>query len=150
METCQGCKLCIDKGEEYCPLKDDRDILIDKMDSSDGILFATPNYFFQVSASTKMLLDRIAYFGHRPHFFGKTWTNIVTQGIGGGGKISKYLNFIGNVLGCNTVKGCCLRTLEPMTEIGKKQIDKIIEKQSKKFYTQLIKKEYPKPSYSNL
>jgi multimeric flavodoxin WrbA len=24
--TCRGCKRCFEKGEEFCPLKDDRDI----------------------------------------------------------------------------------------------------------------------------
>jgi len=25
---CRGCRLCLDKGEEKCPHKDDRDVLI--------------------------------------------------------------------------------------------------------------------------
>ncbi len=33
---CRGCKQCFEKGEEYCPVKDDRDILIEKMIQSDG------------------------------------------------------------------------------------------------------------------
>ena len=37
IEVCKGCKLCLDKGEELCPLKDDRDKLIEKMNNSDGI-----------------------------------------------------------------------------------------------------------------
>ncbi len=36
--TCKGCKLCLDKGEELCPFKDDRDILIEKMENSDGVI----------------------------------------------------------------------------------------------------------------
>lgn len=50
IETCRGCRLCLDKGEEFCPLKDDRDVLIEKMMASDGVVFASPNYSFQVSA----------------------------------------------------------------------------------------------------
>lgn len=38
IETCRGCKVCCDKGEELCPLKDDRDILIEKMLASDGVV----------------------------------------------------------------------------------------------------------------
>jgi multimeric flavodoxin WrbA len=30
------------KGEEFCPLKDERDLLIEKMMSSDGVVFACP------------------------------------------------------------------------------------------------------------
>jgi len=32
------------------PLKDDRDVLIEKMMTSDAVVFASPNYSFQVSA----------------------------------------------------------------------------------------------------
>ena len=150
LEVCRGCKVCTDKGEEFCPLKDDRDILIEKMINSDGIIFASPNYFFQVSAFMKIFLDRIAFFGHRPRFFGKTYTNIVSQGVYGGKKITEYLNFIGNGLGFNVVNGCFFTALEPMTEKDQKKVDKIIDKQSKKFYSKLIKKEYPSPSLFKL
>jgi multimeric flavodoxin WrbA len=147
LQTCKGCLMCLDKGEELCPLKDDRDILIKKMIDSDGIIFASPNYSFQVSALMKIFLDRLGFIFHRPRFFGKTFTSIVAQGIYGGGKIIKYLNFIGNGLGFNIVKGFFITTREPMTEKRQIQIDKLIDKQSKRFYSQLIKKEYPPPSF---
>ncbi len=50
LEPCRGCKTCFAKGEEFCPLKDDRDLLLAKMNDSDGVVFASPNYSFQVSA----------------------------------------------------------------------------------------------------
>ena len=31
LKTCRGCKRCCDIGEEFCPLNDDRDKLIKKM-----------------------------------------------------------------------------------------------------------------------
>jgi multimeric flavodoxin WrbA len=31
IEACKGCKLCLDKGEELCQLKDDRNKLLEKM-----------------------------------------------------------------------------------------------------------------------
>jgi multimeric flavodoxin WrbA len=150
LEICKGCKLCFEKGEEFCPLHDDRDILIEKIINSDGIIFATPNYSFQVAARMKIFLERLGFVFHRPRFFGKAFTSIVVQGIYGGKKITEYFNFIGKALGFNVIKGCCLRTLEPMTEKGQKKIDKIIDNQSKKFYSKLIKKEYPTPSLFKL
>jgi multimeric flavodoxin WrbA len=68
LEICRGCKFCTDKGEEFCPLKDDRDLLIEKMKSSDGILFSTPNYSFQVSGYMKVFLDRLGFFSTGPVF----------------------------------------------------------------------------------
>jgi len=144
--TCKGCKLCLDKGEELCPFKDDRDILIEKMRNSDGVIFASPNYSFQVSALMKIFLDRLAFNFHRPQFFGKTFTCIVAQGIAKGEEIVKYLNFIGKGMGFNVVNGFCIKSLEPMSEKGQKEIDRIIASRSKKFYAQLLKNEYPSPT----
>ena len=88
-------------------MKDDRDLLIEKLMASDGVVFASPNYSYQVSATMKAFLDRLGFVFHRPRFFGKTFTSISVQGIYGGTKIGKYLGFVGNGLGFNTVKGTC-------------------------------------------
>ena len=150
LEICKGCMLCLDRGEELCPLKDDRDKLIEKMINSDGVIFASPNYSFQVSGFMKIFLDRLGFLFHRPRFFGKTFTSIVAQGIYGGKDIVKYFNFIGNRLGFNVIKGSCITTLEPMTEKAQKKIDRKIERQSKRFFSELIKKEYLIPSFFEL
>lgn len=148
--TCKGCKLCFDKGEELCQYKDDRDKLIAKIINSDGVIFSSPNYSFNVSALMKIFLDRLGFLFHRPCFFGKAFTCIVAQGIYRGEEIVKYFNFIGNGLGFNVVKGCCIRSLEPMTEKGENKINKIIDRQSKRFYSRLIKKKFPAPSLLKL
>ncbi|MCX5997288.1 MAG: flavodoxin family protein, partial [Chloroflexi bacterium] len=53
LEFCRGCLQCFDKGEEYCTLRDDRDVLLGKMEQSDGVILATPNYAWHVSARMK-------------------------------------------------------------------------------------------------
>ncbi len=150
LKTCKGCMLCLNKGEELCPMKDDRDKLIEKMNSSDGIIFSSPNYSFNVSGFMKIFLDRLGFIFHRPRFFGKAWTSIVVQGFYRGNKIVDYFNFIGKGLGFNVVNGSCLNSLEPMTEKDQKKTDRIIDKQSKKFFSTLIKREYPIPSFFKL
>lgn len=145
LETCRGCKVCFLKGEEYCPHKDDRDLLIEKIEASDGIVLATPNYSFQVSAIMKIFLDRLGFMFHRPRFFGKTFTSITAQGIYGGNKIKKYLDFVGKGLGFNTVKGSCFTALEPMSGIEKEKFNKMLKKQSERFLTRLMKPAYPAP-----
>jgi multimeric flavodoxin WrbA len=149
LKICTGCSLCLNKGEELCPLKDDRDILLEKIENSDGIVFATPNYSFDVSGLMKVFLDRFGFIFHRPRYFGKVFTNIVVQGVYRGNHIVKYLNFIGNALGTN-VKGSCLISREPLSEKQQKKNDKILEKHSNRFYKQLIKKGLPTPSIFEL
>ena len=150
LQICKGCKICLDKGEEKCPLKDDRDVLLEKMMHSDGILFASPNYSFHVTGLMKIFLDRFGYIFHRPQFFGKTFTCIVTEGVYGGKKILKYFDFIANALGFNVVKGVCLKTRMPVPEKVKIKNELALKKLSKKFYTRLIKEKYPKPNLIEL
>jgi multimeric flavodoxin WrbA len=150
IEVCKGCMLCLNKGEELCPFEDDRNMFIDKMNNSDGIIFASPNYSFNISGLMKVFLDRLGFIFHRPCFFGKAFTSIVVQGFYRGGKIIDYFNFLGKSLGFNLVKGCCLNSLEPITDKEQKKLDRIIYKQSKKFYSTLIKKEPPIPTLFQL
>jgi multimeric flavodoxin WrbA len=150
IETCRGCKACLNKGEEFCPLNDDRDVLIEKMQASDGVVFASPNYSFQVSAIMKIFLDRLGFVFHRPRFFGKTFTNIVVQGIYGGAKTVKYLDFIGRALGFNTVKGSCINSMEPMTDKQQQKTDRLLARQSKQFYERLMKPALSTPTLFKL
>lgn len=148
--NCKGCKLCFNKGEEYCSLKDDRDLLLEKMDNSDGVIFATPNYAFHVTALMKNFLDRLAFVLHRPRFFGKAFTAIVVQGIYGGTHIVKYLETIGGNLGFHVAKGSCLTALEPKTELEQKKITQEINKASARFYKELMRSTPPIPSFFRL
>jgi len=150
LEMCRGCKNCFRKGEEFCPLKDDRDVLIEKMTASDGVVFATPNYSYQVSAIMKMFLDRLGFVFHRPRFFGKTFTSIVAQGIYGGSKVVKYLDFVGMGLGFNVVKGSCTTALDPMSEKEREKIDSIVAGHSKRFHAGLSQPQYPVPALFKL
>lgn len=150
LEICKGCRTCFDKGEEKCPLKDDRDILLEKMLSSDGIVLATPNYSFDLSGYMKVFLDRLGFAFHRPCFFGKAFTSIVVQGFYRGNKIIKYFNFFAKYLGFNVINGSCLNSLEPITEIEQSKINNILDRHAKKYYSLLIGKKYPTPSIAQL
>ncbi len=143
---CRGCRLCFEKGSEFCPMKDDRDVLLAKIDVSDGVVFATPNYTWHVSGIMKAFLDRVGFICHRPRFFGKTFTSIVTQGFMGGGKIVDYFDFLANTLGFNPVKGVTLTTLDPRTEKAQRKIDKQLTDLSKRFHARLAQPQYPVPS----
>lgn len=150
LKPCRGCKLCIDRGEELCPLGDGGAALITRLEEADGVIIATPNYSFHVSGHTKLFLDRLGYLFHRPRMFGKTFTGLVTQGIYGGGAILRYLRFVGGALGCNTVKGSCLNTLEPQPEKVRLQNRRKIDKQARRFYRTLKKQRRPVPSLMKL
>jgi multimeric flavodoxin WrbA len=150
LEPCRGCKICFMKGEEFCALKDDRDVLIEKIMKSDGVVLATPNYSFHVSGTMKTFLDRLGFMFHRPRFFGKAFTGIVVQGFYGGSKILGYLDFVGNGLGFNAVKGSCVTALDPMTEKEQRRMDGIIAAHGRRFHKRMSQTSYPSPSLMKL
>ena len=53
---CDGCGACFKKGE--CIIKDDMETVYSEMKQSDGIIWATPVYFWSMSAMTKLAMDR--------------------------------------------------------------------------------------------
>lgn len=150
LNNCLGCGLCFEKGEEFCPLHDDRDLLLEKINNSDGIIFATPNYSLQVTALMKNLLDRLAFVFHRPRFFGKSFIAIVTQGIYGGDKIVKYLENVGGFWGFNVVKGCLLTVYSQKTASEHKKVSQEIKKASTRFCMELTRTMPAKPTFFRL
>lgn len=87
---CKGCALCLSRGEEFCPGKDDFASILAKMDEADAIVFATPIYSLDIPGLFKNFFDRLAFVYHRPRFFNKIFTSIITQGVYGGSRIDKY------------------------------------------------------------
>ena len=88
---CVGCYSCVNTGEENCPLKDDRDLIIEAMKEADGTIFASPTYARTISALMKKFVERTSYIAHRPEFFGKYAMSLVTCAGFGADLTSKYL-----------------------------------------------------------
>jgi len=149
LEFCHSCCNCFQNGEEYCPSKDDRDKLIERIWNSDGVIFATPNYTFQVSARMKNFIDRMAFIYHRPGFFGKAFTAVVTQGVLGGRDVLKYLYLTGENLGFHVSKGCSVTTHRPMTNAQQNKLSKEVKKAAARFHTELLRPA-PSPSFFRL
>jgi multimeric flavodoxin WrbA len=146
LRICKGCFSCLFKGEEYCPLKDDRDLLLQKIENSDGIIFATPNYALQVTAIMKNFVDRLAFVFHRPRYFHKTFMGIVTQGAYGGNEIVAYLENLAKFWGFNIAKGFHVTTVTPRTTTEQKVITKKTVEAARRFYKALMDKKSYSPS----
>jgi len=150
LSNCRGCCQCFEKGEELCPLRDDRDVLLEKIESSDGVIFATPNYSLQVTGIMKTFLDRLAFVFHRPRFFGKAFTAIVTQGIFGGKDVEEYLEKVGGAWGFTVAKGCCVTAFQPVTAADQKRISKAVQNAAERFYRTLTRPSLPAPTFLRL
>lgn len=81
IKFCQGCRICFDKGEEFCPLKDELLNIRDKISQADGVILASPVYVEDINGIMKNWIDRMAFNCHRPAFPGKTALIITTSGV---------------------------------------------------------------------
>ena len=55
---CLGCNYCLNHAGT-CVQKDDMDKIFDKLNEADMLVFATPVYFFNMSAQLKCVIDRL-------------------------------------------------------------------------------------------
>jgi len=58
---CKGCMGCYLTGE--CSIRDDMDLLIDKIDEADVLVFAAPSYWADVPGICKSFIDRCTPYG---------------------------------------------------------------------------------------
>lgn len=82
LSVCRGCRVCFDKGEEQCPLKDNLIEVRNKLLAADGIVLGSPVYVEDVNGPLKNMIDRLAFHSHRPAFLGKN-ALIFTTSAGG-------------------------------------------------------------------
>lgn len=80
IRPCRGCRVCFDRGEDKCPLKDDVPAIKAKMDAADVLILASPVYVDDVSGLVKTWMDRLAYLCHRPGLGGKCAWTLATVG----------------------------------------------------------------------
>lgn len=103
LELCRGCFRCIAQGEHLCPLKDDRARIEEQMMASDGVIFVSPVYVYNVSWLMKNFIDRFAYVCHRPRFHGKKALVISTTGGVGLRRVLSLLAFPATTWGFTVV-----------------------------------------------
>ena len=87
---CLGCDKCHIKGR--CLQKDEFETIKHKILEADGLILASPNYIFSVSAQLKAFMDRCCGVIHCMAFEGKYGASIVTSGGGDEKPIADYMN----------------------------------------------------------
>ena len=112
IENCKGCDRCFQRGENYCPCKDDLATIKEKLLQADGIIFVSPVYACQVTGLMKLTLDRLSYLFHRQEFVGKPALTVVTTGGGGQNPTGQYLKMTACGWGCNLIGE--LKIISPM------------------------------------
>ena len=148
LKLCQGCFVCISKGEQLCPLKDDKNSIEAEILSADGVILSTPGYAMNVSALMKNFIDRFAHSLHRPKFFNQSLMLVANGGSG----LSKVNLSLGMTLGGSN-KVCELKITATPWEVTKdyeKRVQKDIEKAADCLYQAMKHKKLAPPSLGNL
>jgi len=63
VRPCEGCHVCRESVDAECVLRDDMTGLYPKLRAADAILIATPIYSYDMTAQTKLLIDRLYALG---------------------------------------------------------------------------------------
>jgi multimeric flavodoxin WrbA len=63
IQPCNGCGVCRETMDSECILDDGMTTLYPKLRAADAILIATPIYSYDMSAQTKLLIDRLYALG---------------------------------------------------------------------------------------
>jgi multimeric flavodoxin WrbA len=87
---CLGCDTCHRKGR--CPQKDEFESIKEKILDSDGLVLASPNYIYSVSAQLKAFMDRCCGVVHCLAFEGKYGASVITSGGGDEEPIAQFMN----------------------------------------------------------
>jgi len=95
---CKHCEAC-HKNILKCSLKDDVNMILQKMLNADAIVLASPNYINQVTALMKALFDRSAHFIHCKRLLGKYIVGVVSSGSGQNKEVLDYMAFYGHTCG---------------------------------------------------
>jgi multimeric flavodoxin WrbA len=109
VKFCRGCELCFKKGS--CPLKDDFQTIKESMLEADGIILASPNYSYNVSAQMKVFCDRICSMIHCQMMFHK-YSAVVTTGGGEYEPAEQYLLTLLEKMGCWQVGSVGANTIQ--------------------------------------
>lgn len=146
--VCTGCRSCFDRGEDKCPLRDDLSMVWNKLLEADGIILGSPVYVEDVNSIMKNMIDRMAFFCHRPAFFEKTALIVTTSGSGS----SKHsLNTMKNALhswGIPISEQCRFRMGGFMkTDEMIQKYDETTKKVAEHFLISLLKSRPLKPTF---
>jgi len=148
LNICKGCFTCVSRGENFCPLKDDREKIETLIETHDGLILSSPGYVQNVSALMKNFMDRFSYTHHRPRYFDK---KVIIVANGGAG-LDKTLAALSLAIGGPQIVSrlSIIAPPWPIKEKAKEKNEHKIKEASAKLYFALQKKKLPVPTFGNL
>jgi len=148
LKPCTGCYTCMARGEDKCPLKDDRAAIEQELLTMDGIILSSPMYVDNVSSLMKNFIDRFAYNNHRPRFHRQKMLTVMNMaGLDARAALRAFKWVLG---GARIVHELGISTppwLQTERAIAKKE--RAIDAAAKKFYRACLDTSLPTPTFNN-
>ncbi|SJZ41329.1 NADPH-dependent FMN reductase [Pilibacter termitis] len=104
LSHCTGCHTCFKKAK--CVVKDDLEILQEKILSSDIFVISSPVYLHYMTADLKLILDRCSWWAHTLRLQGKPVVVLSTCNSNGHKSVIEPLSKIMNWMGGNVIATC--------------------------------------------
>jgi multimeric flavodoxin WrbA len=104
LKPCRGCYMCVRRGSEICPLKDDRDKILKEIEEADGLIISSSVYVNTFTSLMKSFIERMGYNSHRPRFYGKFAIIVSVCAMFGGDNSNEYISGMFRSFGYDIVK----------------------------------------------
>jgi len=121
IQYCTGCGFCMEKGK--CWINDDHRLATEKLLAAQGIILASPVYFFSVTGQMKTFLDRSLAFGHKPRSTWKPGLAISVSAGLGETDVASYLGFVLRTFGAFPVGTLTAMAVQPGGFWGKEAVE---------------------------
>jgi multimeric flavodoxin WrbA/putative sterol carrier protein len=121
IQYCTGCAFCTEKGK--CWINDDHRGVTERLLAAQGIVLASPVYFFSVTGQMKTFLDRSLALGHEPRSTWKPGLAISVSAGLGETDVASYLGFLLRTFGAFPVGALTAMAVQPGGFWGKEAIE---------------------------
>jgi len=146
LKPCTGCYTCMAKGEDKCPLRDDRPAIEQRLLAADGVILSSPVHVANVSWLMKNFLDRFAYRNHRPLFYRQKVLTVVN--MAGTDRKGAQSSLRWTVGGSRIVHELAIATPPwRQTERAVAKKERAIDAAAKKFYLACMDTSLPSPTF---
>ena len=116
IQYCTGCAFCMEKGK--CWIDDDHRRVTEKLLTAQGIILASPVYFFSVTGQMKTFLDRSLALGHKPRPTWKPGLAISVSAGSGETDVAGYLSSLLHTFGAFPVGALTAMAVHPGRVLG--------------------------------
>ena len=118
LRLCRGCRVCYERGEAACPLKDGYLDAMARLNGADAAIFYSPVYTLSVSGMMKTFFDRSSWVLHRPHFKGRYALVLTTVASWGERPALSTLGKIVSMMGFSAVASLGVVTAKAQSNPG--------------------------------